>query len=38
MTDEQLAREYNFGLAIFMLVALSCLQTEPRQEPELRQT
>lgn len=34
MTDEQLAREYNFGLAIFMHVALSCLQTEP----ESRQT
>ena len=34
MTDEQLAREYNFGLAIFMLVALSCLQTEA----ESRQT
>ena len=34
MTDEQLAREYNFGLAIFMLVALSWLQTEP----ESRQT
>ena len=34
MADEQLARESNFGLAIFTHVALSRLKTEP----ESRQT